>query len=387
MLLTKTATVKWRKDNKEWYENKNYTFTEMGDKFEVKTKDLTKGSNIILEVNCDYCGKPCKPRTFNTYIKLRKDVEKDCCTDCQSEKVKDVLLVKYGGHYNKTKEGKDKISKKAKGKSLKNKGVIYDIDYCKKEYLKKGLILLDTEYITCMHKMKYICSEHKDKGIQEKSLTNLFRSVGCPQCAIEQKADAQRLTQEQACNKVLEFTDGKCKLIGEYKGFKEELQLECSCGNKFTFSSLANLRRNLTTGCPSCNQSRYATIVEDWFNQNNIIISGEKKFDDLRGNKNLLKFDFCCNINNYNILIEVDGEFHFYDKKKNLEEFNKQKKYDKLKNEYCIKNNIILARLPYWEFNNILNVKNTLKSIVVNKDFKNSHIVSKIEHYDKKYYM
>lgn len=33
--------------------------------------------------------------------------------------------------------------------------------------------------------------------------------------------------------------------------------------------------------------------------------------------------------------------------------FNIIKKHDKIKNIYCLKNNIRLLRIPYWEFDNI----------------------------------
>jgi hypothetical protein len=54
-------------------------------------------------------------------------------------------------------------------------------------------------------------------------------------------------------------------------------------------------------------------------------------------------------------LIEYDGEFHY---KKFYEEqtFETGQYHDKLKDEYCLKHNIKLIRIPYWEFDNIENI-------------------------------
>lgn len=379
MLLTKTVTVKWYYKTKEHYINKGYIFTNFGDEFEVKVEDLSKGSHIIIENTCDYCGEKCKPKAYATYIKLRKDVEKDCCEKCQSQKVNDVNMVKYGGHYNKTAEGKNKISKANTGKSFKVKNLKYDIDFCRKEFLKKNLLLLDSEYISCMHQMNYICLKHEEIGVMKKSLSQVLNCVGCPQCAIEINSNKQRLTQEQVEKKVLDFTNGTCILVGKYTSYKDEIELKCSCGNIFKYSSLANLRRRLTRGCPSCNQSRYSRIVEEWLIKNKLKYETEYKYDDLKGNKNNLKFDFSCH--HFNVLIEVDGELHFFDKMKNEIEFNKQNKYDKLKNDYCINNNIKLIRIPYWDFNNEEYVIKVLDNIILNnKD--DIHIVKNTNHYD-----
>ena len=67
-----------------------------------------------------------------------------------------------------------------------------------------------------------------------------------------------------------------------------------------------------------------------------------------------MPFDFY--IKKYNLLIEVDGEGHYEpirfngcSKKVAEKNFKDTKKRDKIKDEYCIDNNIPLLRISYKE--------------------------------------
>jgi len=77
-----------------------------------------------------------------------------------------------------------------------------------------------------------------------------------------------------------------------------------------------------------------------------------------------MKFDGCININKLpfdfylpekNICIEYDGEQHF----RNIfsdKSFKETKINDNIKDEFCIKNNIFLIRIPYFKFEEINNI-------------------------------
>jgi len=100
MLIIKEVEVKWHVRNKEWYESKGYSFTKLGDTFIIKTNDLIRGNYTIkVDVLCDYCLEDGKEticsKVWKDYVRSRLDVEKDCCTQCQAKKVKDVLMKKY----------------------------------------------------------------------------------------------------------------------------------------------------------------------------------------------------------------------------------------------------------------------------------------------------
>jgi very-short-patch-repair endonuclease len=84
--------------------------------------------------------------------------------------------------------------------------------------------------------------------------------------------------------------------------------------------------------------------IENFLISKGLIFEKEKTFD------NNYWFDFW--IENLNIIIEYDGEFHFQPIfGENL--LNKVKLNDTIKNNFCKQNNIQLIRIPYWEFKNI----------------------------------
>ena len=99
----------------------------------------------------------------------------------------------------------------------------------------------------------------------------------------------------------------------------------------------------------------------------NIKFIREKTFSDLRKGK--YRFDFY--LPKYNICLEIDGEQHFKQVskfQKTKSDFLKQQENDRIKNSYCLANNISLYRIPYWDlnkiktFNDILNKKYLVKS-------------------------
>lgn len=73
-----------------------------------------------------------------------------------------------------------------------------------------------------------------------------------------------------------------------------------------------------------------------------------------------MPFDFY--LPNHNILIEYDGEQHYYDRGYKTGMFRDTLEYtqmhDKIKTDYCINNNIKLIRIPYWDYNNIDTILN-----------------------------
>jgi len=84
MLISKTVMMKWNSRNKKLYESKCYTFTKMGDEFEVKIEDLTKGSPVLVDVKCDGedCNKILKPIRWVTYLLHINNNGKYYCHNC-----------------------------------------------------------------------------------------------------------------------------------------------------------------------------------------------------------------------------------------------------------------------------------------------------------------
>lgn len=111
MLIDKKVKVKWNSRNKSFYIQKGYPFTKMGDEFEIKIEDITKGSRSIVNIVCDYCLNPfTKP--YNMYYRqcYQTITQKDSCKKCLHTKNKESCMTKYGTNVSfQAKEVKQKI--------------------------------------------------------------------------------------------------------------------------------------------------------------------------------------------------------------------------------------------------------------------------------------
>lgn len=124
----------------------------------------------------------------------------------------------------------------------------------------------------------------------------------------------------------------------------------CDCGNLKTING-TYLRAGISTNC-GCERSVGEAKIAKILSLYDIPFKREYTFPDLVGNGGgRLRFDFGVLDKHQNLLylIEYDGVQHF---KANCfggndQEFDQLKNYDKKKNEYCIKNNIPLLRIPY----------------------------------------
>lgn len=96
------------------------------------------------------------------------------------------------------------------------------------------------------------------------------------------------------------------------------------------------------------NMSSYEEYIMNILRKENISFIREKTFKDLKKGK--FRFDFY--IKEKNIIIEVDGEYHFKEIR-GRRAFLKQCEHDRQKNSYCLCHNINLYRIPYWDLGKI----------------------------------
>jgi hypothetical protein len=101
-------------------------------------------------------------------------------------------------------------------------------------------------------------------------------------------------------------------------------------------------------GCPVCMSSKGEKIIKNWLEAENIAYKPQHKFDDCR---NILPLPFDFYLVDSNICIEFNGIQHY--KPVNYfggeEGFIKTQKRDKIKEKYCIDNNIELLVIKYNE--------------------------------------
>lgn len=108
MLLSKNATVVWNSRNKRHYTDLGYHFTKMGEQFNVAVEDLTSGSQAVVDLRCDYCGRTYQ-MTWYCYAALkRKLLTTDCCGNCSSVKAAESVNKKYGGYSELFHQSNDK---------------------------------------------------------------------------------------------------------------------------------------------------------------------------------------------------------------------------------------------------------------------------------------
>ena len=211
------------------------------------------------------------------------------------------------------------------------------------------------------------------KKLNKKNGTNniwLFKCI----CGKEVELDTSQIkTKKQlscGCQLPINIKDlkgqrfGKLKVISYTEKRANEGSIiwrcECDCGNIIEVPTY-NLVTNHTTSC-GCKQKetlanktyKGESKISNILKENNITYETQKFFSDLK-DKNILFFDFF--LPKYNCLIEFDGEQHyryipfFY---KTQEQFKTAQSHDQLKNEYCLKNNIPLIRIPYAYLNDIV---------------------------------
>lgn len=207
-------------------------------------------------------------------------------------------------------------------------------------------------------KIDFIIEQYTSGQMNSVQLGNYF---GCSDDTILRRLKENNITP----HKFYEDLTGKRfgNLIVIKKSDKSKRRLywvcQCECGNIITVKGDL-LRQGLQKSC-GCIKSKTELLIANILEENNIQFIKQYSFDDFTSDYNNLKFRFDFGIikeNKLSYLIEYDGEQHF---KENInqngwntkENFEKTKKRDLIKNEYCLKNNIPLIRIPYTHKNNI----------------------------------
>lgn len=137
--------------------------------------------------------------------------------------------------------------------------------------------------------------------------------------------------------------------ISKYITIHDNIDIICPLHGKFNQRAGNHIRGQ---GCPICKESHGEKRIRLYLENKNVKYKKEFKFEDCRGDKRPLPFDFY--LPEHNTCIEYDGRQHFeesfYGKG---DRFIKRKRLDEVKNCYCVNNNINLIRIPYWDLDKI----------------------------------
>lgn len=211
------------------------------------------------------------------------------------------------------------------------------------------------------------CKSHGD--FLQSAYTHI-KGSGCPKCKGEKMSNRQLSTLSYFIERAQKIHGEKYDYsLVDYKKGTMKVQIKCKQHGIFEQIPDSHLQGR---GCPSCSESKGEKMISKILSDLNIDYLREKKFEDCKGKVHKLPFDFY--LPDYNICIEYDGEQHFKLKnnsfgageEKSKINFEKLVQNDKIKNEYCVNNNILLIRIRYDE--NILNVENKIKEQVYGRN-------------------
>lgn len=184
------------------------------------------------------------------------------------------------------------------------------------------------------------CECGNEKNVDAYTLSSgQSKSCGC----LNNELRAERCRQSR-----IDLTGQRFgKLIALYPIYFEEKDkhtiwhCKCDCGNECDID-MGNLRSGKSQSC-GCTQSKQEENIIKLLVKNNISFQYQYRFKDFQTKE----FDFYIE-NKY--IIEFDGQQHFKYTNSgwNTEEhFERTRKNDLKKNQYCFDNNIPLIRIPY----------------------------------------
>ena len=218
---------------------------------------------------------------------------------------------------------------------------------------------------TALYKSKYkkgnhypwhcICKCGTERDVNTRDLIS-GKSCSCGCLQKEIASEIGKKTIKFA--KQVQFKDlsnqkfGKLTAIeGIYINEKYKWKCRCDCGN-VVYINTHDLISGNTSSC-GCLKSKGQEKIAQILNEYNISFVTEKIFKDCvyTDTKYNCRFDFYVN-NNY--LIEYDGIQHFKDNSFFPLSLKEQQLKDEFKNQYCIKHNIPLIRIPYTKFNTLI---------------------------------
>lgn len=289
----------------------------------LTTFEEFKGSKTRIKYICKFHGE--------------REIRTDClligqsCSKCAAEqRLKD----RYRNNlYERANKLYDKVKEACENKGYELLSNISDIT-------------CNTSYVA------YKCPIH---GVHETRIINILSGSGCPDCNTDRFVNQMRLDIDEVRTR-LKKMNAICLNIDEYINLESEnLIFVCEFCHREYVTSLLKFIRYAKHDCPVCSLKHMSAgelKIYNYLCKNNMCHTREKCFDDCRDDR-MLPFDFY--IPEHDICIEYQGQQHYYPIEVfgGVEEFESRQKHDKIKRDFCDKNNIKLIEIPYWEYHNI----------------------------------
>lgn len=234
----------------------------------------------------------------------------------------------------------------------------HNIEFIKEQIASFGCMCLSDKYINYKEKLTMQC---ECGNVYQQSYTNFIHGTHhCQKCS---RKIANEAKNKYTYEYVYEYLQEHGSILltpktEKFIGYKSDIEIECSCGEKFSTTLEIVLAYNKTK-CRSCKAQNSPISRGERYIKNYLLDKGfdfyqEYSFSDCK-DKYVLRFDFAVVVNDRLKLIEFDGIQHFkpYDYYGGEEYYQKVLRRDNIKNKYCEDNNISLLRIPYTEIHNI----------------------------------
>lgn len=281
---------------------------------------------FVLQFSDEYLGHEIKyshdgkRKRKRIYVQMR-------CKECESVRDIEISNVKKGVTH----------CKKCSQQNMVNEFRKNDIKIVKELFEKHGLILLSTEYTSNSIPLAAVNVEGYKVNI---SYNNLLKGHTPMVFGYQNKfsIDNIKLFIKRHCAdyELLSDTFVKADI--------EKLTFKCGKGHvhEKTWNDFRNGHR-----CPICNESKGENAIRKYLETKNIRFEREYRFEDCKNNKPL-PFDFY--LPEQGVCIEYDGIQHYQPNPffGGESAYNRTVENDGIKTKYCIENNILLIRIPYY---------------------------------------
>lgn len=220
------------------------------------------------------------------------------------------------------------------------------LDKIKNHLNIKGLKLV--EYRGVNYPIVAHCERH---GAITLRPTSVKAGSGCKLCANERISE---IYKKKAVVNLLKSLDVDTELdITSYSNSTTLAVFKCLQHN-ITYQQTPRDYKAGWRACPKCRRtSRPEQKIQEYLVKNNISFKREKTFDSCVNIETSRKLPFDFYLPEYNMLIEYDGEHHYSEFKHLAGDLKKRVELDTVKTQWAEKNNILLFRIPYWEYTNI----------------------------------
>jgi hypothetical protein len=348
MIISEYVSVKWNSKNKSYYVNKNYTYTKMGDSFEVKIEDLLKGSNYDIVVKCDYCDTTTKISYYEYNVNFNNGGKYACSLKCSRDKKLKTNFEKYNVEFPSQNEN---IKNKIKQTNLEKYGVEnpFQNEDIKDKIKQTNLEKFGFEYASQNDdiKNKKIETSLKNYGVEYHLQTNEIKDK-IVQTNLERYGVKYGVQSDNIKDKIKQTN------LEKY-GFENPSQ-NINIIEKIIKTKIEKYGEVFIHFVPSYNQKSiiYLDQISEKLNIpiQHALNSGEKKF---------VRYHIDGYIEQYNICIEWDEPHH---------NNKKQKEKDLIREQYLIENHECkIVRINEKEFLknsefNLLKITNEILNII-----------------------